>query len=76
MLITDKDGRWDLFENYSARLVSQDPSVSLSREEWQNFVYMKYYFSEDYLTARFKPWIPSVFNRIRRAKAAAKAPQS
>ena len=63
ILVSDMESRWKLFEGYSARLMSQDPNASMSRGEWCDFLYLKLYLGEEFLKAKFKPWLPSVFNK-------------
>jgi len=65
---TDKEYRWDLFEHYAARLVSQHPDWALTQREYADFTYLKHYFAEDYIKAKMRPWLPSIFDKAKKKK--------
>lgn len=55
--------RWKLFDGYARRLVTQNPEFAFTREEYTDFLYLKYYFAEDYLMKKLRPWLPSIFDK-------------
>jgi hypothetical protein len=67
MLLTDNlETRWNLFEHYAAKLIAQHPDFGFTQEEYNDFIYLKYYFGPYYLEKKLKPWLPSVFDKMRK----------
>ena len=69
ILTTDKEARWKLFEDYSARYImtlsgnENEGEFALTPKEYADFIYLKHYFANDYVKARSKPWLPNFFSR-------------
>jgi hypothetical protein len=73
MLYTSsKAERWKLFSGYASRLMTQNPAFTFDREEWVDFLYLKYYFSEDFLRKKLRPWLPSIFDEVTASEGTTK----
>lgn len=52
----DRDARFKLFNNLSARFLKNDPDWGLSREEYNDWFYLRLFFFEEYVESKLKPW--------------------
>jgi len=59
---SNKEARWKLFEHYSTRFLAGNPAYALTEKEFNEFMYLKYFFAEDYQEKKEKPWLPSVMD--------------
>ncbi len=66
MFTTDQEKRWNLFEHYAAKMIARHPEFGFTEEEYGDFIYLKYYFGPLYLEKKKKPWLPSVFDKMRK----------
>lgn len=61
----NKEGRWKLFEHYATRFFTGKQEFGLTRKEYGEFIYLKYFFAEDYALKRTRPWlIGTVFDKV------------